>query len=168
VPEPEQIEPASDAPVPDAPPPDKKRGVWRFLIVGVVLLAACVAGVAWMVRGSSSPTEAATPESQTVKSTLHLETFVINLADPDQKAYLRVGIDLGLSGELKQKAGEGGPPVALVRDTILTVLSAYKPDDLLTAAGKTKLKSEIVQALQQRVPELGVQEAYFTDFLVQR
>ena len=121
-----------------------------------------------MLRASSSSSEQPTTEAVKIKSTLHLETFVINLADPEQKAYLRVGVDLGLAGENKKKEGEGGVPIALVRDTILGVLTVYRPDDLLTPAGKTRLKTQIVQSLQQRVPDLGVQEAYFTEFLVQR
>ena len=163
MPEPEQAIAA-----PEPPPTEKKSRLWLFAIVGAVLLAATGGGVIWMLRGSSAANEAPVPDAAKVKSTLHLETFVINLADPEQKAYLRVGVDLGLSSELKQKAGEGGTPIAVVRDTILTVLSSYKPDELLTPAGKSRLKGEIVQALQQRVPDLGVQEAYLTDFLVQR
>lgn len=147
---------------------NKKSQFWLFAIVGLVLLSAAVAGVVWAVRPSAANNEAVSDQTPNINSTLHLESFVINLADPEQKAYLRVGIDLGLGREWKGKSGEGGPPVALVRDTILIVLSAYKPDELLTPAGKSKLKNEIVQSLQQRIPDLGVQEAYFTDFLVQR
>lgn len=147
---------------------NEKSRFWLFAAVGFLLLALVVAGIAWIVRGPSGVNDGASPETPNVRSTLHLDTFVINLADPEEKAYLRVGIDLGLSGELKAKSGQGGPPVAQARDAILTVLSVYKPDELLTPAGKAKLKSEIVQRLQQQVPELGVREPYFTDFLVQR
>jgi flagellar basal body-associated protein FliL len=94
-----------------------------------------------------------------------LETFVLNLADQEQRSYLRVGIDLGLSEELKR--GEQAP-VAQVRDTILGVLAEGKVNDLLTPAGKTKLKENLLQALQRREPELGVEEIYFTEFLIQR
>jgi flagellar basal body-associated protein FliL len=100
-----------------------------------------------------------------VRSTLHLDTFVLNLSDPDQRSYLRVGIDLGLSRE--EKRGEV-TPVAEVRDTILGVLAEGKVDVLLTAAGKTKLKQDLLTALQQRLPQLGVEEVYFTEFLIQR
>ena len=101
-----------------------------------------------------------------VKSTLHLESFVLNLADADQRSYLRVGIDLGLNKELKR--GEEGPPVAKIRDTILTVLAVAKLEDLLTVDGKTKLKENVLHALQERAPEVGVEEVYFTEFLIQR
>jgi len=100
-----------------------------------------------------------------VKSTLHLETFVVNLADREGRSFLRLGVDLGLNHELKR--GED-PPVAHVRDTILTILATAKAEDLLSAEGKSTLKAELLQALKERVPELGVEEVYFTELLIQR
>ncbi len=101
-----------------------------------------------------------------MKGTLHLETFVLNLADPGQRSYLRVGIDLGLSRELGR--GENALPVGPVRDTILGVLGQSQADELVTAKGKAKLKEDLLHALQQRVPGLGIEEVYFTEFLIQR
>lgn len=97
---------------------------------------------------------------------MHLETFVLNLADADQRSYLRIGIDLGLNQSAKP--AEQAAPLAEVRDTILTVLSQAKVGDLLTPAGKTKLKQDLLRALQERMPGLGVEEVYFTEFLIQR
>jgi len=101
-----------------------------------------------------------------VKSTLHLETFVLNLADPGQRSYLRVGIDLGLGREMGK--GQDAPPVAEIRDTILAVLGQCKVEDLQTEAGKTRLKADLLRALQSRVPGQKVEEVYFTEFLIQR
>lgn len=101
-----------------------------------------------------------------VKSTLHLETFVLNLAGPDQRSYLRVGIDLGLGREIEK--GENAPPVAQVRDTILSVLAQSRVEDLLDEKGKTKLKADLLHALQERLSGLAVEEVYFTEFLIQR
>jgi flagellar basal body-associated protein FliL len=58
--------------------------------------------------------------------------------------------------------------MARLRDTILGVLSTWRSDALLAPDGKQKLKQELVHALRERAPELGVEEIYFTDFLVQR
>jgi flagellar basal body-associated protein FliL len=55
-----------------------------------------------------------------------------------------------------------------VRDTILGVLARAQPDEVLSREGKEKLKQELLQGLRARAPELGVQEVYFTEFLVQR
>jgi flagellar FliL protein len=106
-----------------------------------------------------------------IKAVMHLESFVVNLADPEENRFLRVGIDLGLENPLSAKGGGGeetGVPTARVRDTILGVLSTWRSDALLAPEGKQKLKEELVRALRGRVPELGVREVYFTDFLVQR
>jgi flagellar basal body-associated protein FliL len=132
----------------------------------VSVLAVTLLGLGawwWNVRGAQPETSSG--EGVPVKSTLHLESFVLNLADPGQRAYLRVGIDLGLNRQLSK--GEA-PPLGPVRDTILTVLGQSQADDLVTAKGKTKLKEDLLHALQARVPGLGVEEVYFTEFLIQR
>jgi flagellar basal body-associated protein FliL len=133
--------------------------------LGIVLPMVILAGVGiwfWASHG----TEPSASQSGRVRSTLHLETFVLNLADPDQRSYLRVGIDLGLNQEPKR--GEDVGPVAPVRDTILSVLAEAKVSELMTASGKTKLKEDLLHALQQRVPQMGIEEVYFTEFLIQR
>ena len=93
--------------------PRRSRLVWILPAVVLVVLA----GWFWSKRGSES---AAANEGTRIKSTLHLETFVLNLADPNQKSYLRVGIDLGLRKEAGKN--ENAPSMAQVRDTILSVL----------------------------------------------
>jgi flagellar basal body-associated protein FliL len=131
--------------------------------IGLVVLAIGFGvGFWWLIACRSEP---AVTDSA-VKGTLHLETFVLNRADPEQRSYLRVGIDLGLSREVGK--GEHAPPVAEVRDTILTVLGQAQVDDLLTEKGKAKLKADVLHALKQRIPGLGVEEVYFTEFLIQR
>lgn len=134
------------------------RGIALFVLITIL------AGVGiWLWAGRSN--EVSSNTASQVRSTLHLETFVLNLADADQRSYLRVGIDLGLSQELKR---DSVAPVAEVRDTILGVLSVTKVDDLMSAPGKAKLKESLLHTLQQRIPQLGVEEVYFTEFLIQR
>ena len=141
-------------------PPSRRRGL------ALLLPALVVVGVGiwfWINRASAPSAQANEPP---VHSTLHLESFVLNLADADQRTYLRIGIDLGLNQDAKRV--EEAVPIAEVRDTILGVLAQAKVDDLLTTAGKTKLKQDLLHALQERAPSLGVEEIYFTEFLIQR
>jgi flagellar basal body-associated protein FliL len=65
-------------------------------------------------------------------------------------------------------ARDGDTTTALIRDTILGLLMASKPGDLISIDGKQKLKGRILEALRQRVSELAPQEVYYTEFLMQR
>ncbi len=149
------------------------KGGSNLLVILLLVVVLALGGVSFWLWKSKSAKAAPEkgPEKAKIESVLKLEPFVLNLSDPEQKTYLRVGIELGLSKAPKKEKGEGageGPPVALVRDTILTVLSVGKAEELLTLEGKTKLKDDVLGALQKRVPELGAEEVYFTEFLIQR
>jgi flagellar basal body-associated protein FliL len=141
--------------------PSKRLG-GVFWILAIIVVAG--GGVLWITQRSTPPSSPA-PAGQ-AKSTLHLETFVINLADLQQRSYLRVGIDLGLNHEIGR--GEQAPAVAPARDVILSVLAQASVEELLTTKGKASLKQSVLSALQERLPGLGVEEVYFTEFLIQR
>ncbi len=147
-----------------------------FLGVGFLLLLGLGAG-AWMaLSGSEGPgiegEEEAEAEEETraeVHALFELEGFVVNLADTEANSFLRIGIELGLEREPEAgHEGDDAVPTARMRDAILAVLSTWESNALLTQDGKAKLKEQLVEILQERVPEMGVQEVYFTDFLVQR
>ena len=138
------------------------RGWTPAIILPLVILAAF--GL-WFWRSQSGESAHANNPNP-VETTLHLETFVLNLADTNQRSYLRVGVDLGLNQEVKR--AEEIVPIAEVRDTILGVLGDAKVDDLLTASGKSKLKQDILGALKERIPQLGAEQVYFSEFLIQR
>lgn len=146
-----------------------KAGAVTFLLGMAILIMAGTEGC------KNSPPAISSVGNDSIgavdKGVLHLEPFVVNLADPEENRFLRVGIDLGLERPLPGKEGKGGEgdvPAARIRDCILYVLSTWRSEALLAPEGKQKLKDEILRALQDRVPELGVKEVYFTDFLVQR
>ena len=142
-------------------PPSRSRWTVVAAVMGMVLAGAGI----WYWASHDDDASAHASQPSEVHAALHLETFVLNLADDDQRAYLRVGIDLGLDRELRHGQAV---PTAQLRDTILGVLGEAKVDDLLSAAGKTKLKADLLRALQERAPGLGIEEVYFTEFLIQR
>jgi flagellar FliL protein len=146
----------------------KKTATRRRPVAALALPVILGAIGIWYWTSRSADSSAEGNAGPRVRSTLHLETFVLNLADADQRSYLRVGIDLGLSREAKAGTEPDAAPLGEVRDTILGVLAEAKVEALLTTEGKTRLKENILRALQQRAPELGVIEVYFTEFLIQR
>ena len=140
----------------------KRPGKSKALVYAAIVLAGA-GGAGWWLR---TPGAAPAVTAESSEATLPLETFVVNLDSGGQRAYLRVGITLGLSRALP-RGGKDDVPVALLRDVILSVLSNAHPEQLLTAEGKQKLKSELLKSLQERAPAVGVANVYFTEFLVQ-
>jgi len=131
----------------------RKKRKWPAV---VLFLALAATGMFVWLRQSSTAAEGA------AESTLTLETFVVNLTGSGPRAYLRTGITLGLAHPPPRNV-----PTALVRDTILSVLATSQPETLLKLEGKRQLKDDLLKALQDRVPELAVENVYFTEFLVQ-
>jgi len=155
------------APNTEAAPESKKSKGFLWIIVALVV-ALVGGGVAWFSLHSNKPPQAA-PEETAPKYTVHLESFTVNLADPQESHFLRISIDVGMGKSLKAtKEGESDFPTARVRDAILPVLASGKGDVLVTPEGKAELKKEILSALQQKVPEIDARDIYFTEFLVQR
>jgi flagellar FliL protein len=143
------------------------------LLFIAILAAISGAGASWFViqRGHAAPDVRTAESSSAPKYLIHLEGFTVNLADPEETHFLRLTMDLGVD-HLPEGADREKMttllPVARIRDSILSVLTACKADSLLTSEGKTQLKKNLVSVLSQNVPELGVREVYFTEFLVQR
>ncbi len=158
-------EPQESSAVPDPP----KRSKLIFLIIGLVVVCGTAGAATVWLRHRPKPH---TVEPPPVLSLVHLETFVVNLAD-DEHTYLRIGIDLGVlpdekptKEEAKDKGGESKIPV--IRDTALALLAQSHSSDLATIEGRQKLKDDLVRDLNQRVPGLRVREIYITEFLIQR
>lgn len=122
------------------------------------------------LRESEKGVQKAPAKDASPSAVLQLHSFVVNLNDQDQNAFLQVSIALALDKPLPRASenGKESPCVPEVRDAILSVLSTWKSGDLLAIGGKKKLKKQLLGVLQHEVPELGVVDIYFTDFLVQQ
>jgi flagellar FliL protein len=146
--------------------PEKTQKKSSPIVIGLVILLAVAGATAWTLN--RHPSDEANPEVKT-KAVVHLESFVVNLSDPNEKAFLRIGLDLGVEKQPTKKEGEAIAELTpSVRDTVLGVLTACRADDLLTVEGKQQLKTRLLAGLKERVPELRVHDIYFTEFLVQR
>ncbi|HWW51910.1 MAG TPA: flagellar basal body-associated FliL family protein [Verrucomicrobiae bacterium] len=159
----------AEAPKVEAAAPKKSRSKLPLILIGAVVLVG-LAGAGWFWHRHSlaaAPAEQQKTSATEVKSVMHLENFVVNLQGATDSGYLRVGIDLGVAAEAKEGEKQATPPGRL-RDAILTVLGTRTVDELLTPEGKAKLKQDLLQAIDDRAPEIDCKEIYFTEFLVQR
>ncbi|MGH9407390.1 MAG: flagellar basal body-associated FliL family protein [Terriglobia bacterium] len=151
----------------------KKSKLLLIVIVLVVLLALGGGGYLMMSRRAMAGSKKAQPKvdpDAPPAAMVPLDSFLVNLADPGRQAFLRVGISLALS-KPPAASSEGANELAWipeVRDSVLAVLTTWQSTDLLAPGGKKKLKAQLLSALQQRMPQLGITGVYFTDFLIQQ
>jgi flagellar FliL protein len=102
-----------------------------------------------------------------------MEPFVVNLADPGSRRYLRVNL------KLEFKKPEETEPLLTermpqVRDAILLLLSSKTADQLVSPEGKTNLRQELTDQLnivlkkgKKKKVKKVVKNLYFMEFLIQ-
>jgi flagellar protein FliL len=158
------------------PAPAKKSKKGLMIIIAVCLVAVGGGGMLVMkFRGASA--QASNEKADTgkesgatskTKSLLTLEPFLVNLADMEAPRFLKVTFKLGLDEEsLGEKYGEDPVILSAVRDKILSLLSVKSADEILTPAGKDKLRTEIKEKLNPIFPKGKIVEVFILDFVVQ-
>jgi len=100
-----------------------------------------------------------------VGPTRSLDTFIVNLADPLGKRYLKVKMDLELSDE--KVVSELEKRLPQLKDTILTTLCSKTYEEIGTLEGKMQLRMEIQARLNQHLKAGKIKNIYFTEFIVQ-
>jgi flagellar FliL protein len=149
-----------------------------FIILGVVLLVVVGMGGGLMMMWS----KLSTMNAQIVSSAeakqgqkgsgdvmigpiMPLDTFIVNLADPGGKRFLRVTIDLELGNPELQK--ELNTRLPQVRDAILMVLPTKRFDDISGTEGKIALRDELLASLNGFLTTGQISNIYFKEFVVQ-
>ncbi|WP_461210844.1 flagellar basal body-associated FliL family protein [Desulfocurvus sp. DL9XJH121] len=94
-----------------------------------------------------------------------LPTFVVNLADPLGRRYLKLTVDVEMRDkDAAEKLSKNEPKV---RDAIILLLSSKTFADLSSIESKMALKDDIVKRLNQIVGGSNVLRVYFTEMVVQ-
>ncbi len=103
-----------------------------------------------------------------VKSTLNLEPFLVNLADPQSVRFVKVTFQLGLT-EDREEFIRSPIAIAATRDAIITLLSSKTSDQILTVEGKENLRREIRDRVNGVVTgsKARVRDVYIVELVVQ-
>ncbi len=98
-----------------------------------------------------------------------LKPIIVNLADPSGERYLKVDIVLVEAGSHKKKkeGEENTLQQAIIRNTIIDILSSKTSTELLTNEGKQALRKELVKAINKALNANIVRKIYFTSFIIQ-
>jgi flagellar basal body-associated protein FliL len=111
------------------------------------------------------PLPEATPSPEEVRVVHSLGQFTVNLKGTGGGRILRM--------EIQVETTEAGLPTieeqtALLRDSVITLVSDYTYADVEGLDGKTRLRDELLGRVNTLLPETGrVERVYFTEFVVQ-
>ena len=147
---------------------EKKKGkslitkLMVMMIALVVLGAGGFAGWTFFLKKSEKPVEKQVVE----KSQMYpLGPKVVNLLDNNGDRYLKVNIQLEVSGSECVAELEALKPK--ITDAILVLLSSKNYKEIAGFEGKQRLREEIAMRLNSYLTRGQVQRVYFTEFIIQ-
>jgi flagellar FliL protein len=153
--------------------PKKKSKMGFFIILGVGILVLGGGGFfAYTKFMSHKPAveEVASQEAKkeatpVIGEMLVMEPFVVNLADPKGKRYLKVKIELELeSKEAVDKATKAAPKL---RDMVIMMLTSLGFEEVMTPEGKIRVRDELLERFNEIMRPDHIKNIYFTEFVVQ-
>ena len=146
-------------------PKGKSRKFW--ILIGSLVLVVIV-GLALFAfpyfRGIKDTDLTGDPDANTVEATLALEPFQVNLADTDDLVFVKATFHLGLAEEPDEETEHLA--MSAMRDSVISLLSSKKAEEILSVQGKEKLREEIRKRVNTISPDMKVLEVYIVDFIV--
>lgn len=159
--------------------PKKKGGALKWILILLVLLLAGGGAGGWYYffstlpgsRGASATadvtkvvTTANAPKSNSL-ATKELKPFLVNLADPLGKRYIK------LTFEVEMVSPEVGAELdaqnAKIRDAVIILLSSKSYADLAPTESKLVLQNELVDRLNRILGGPKITRVFFTDMVIQ-
>lgn len=140
----------------------------KWIVIGAVpLLVVAGGGAGWFfTRGDAGASAAPV---QRPPQFMQLENFTVNLAEESGDHYLQIGIVYQV--EDNRTVDNLKLYMPILRDQILRLLSAKRPSDIASSAGKGRLVDELVAAARTSIPgptpEKGVRGALLSAFVIQ-
>lgn len=150
----------------------KKSKKLLFLIIGLVGLIALGGGGFFAYKKFLAPPPAEEEELTTkenepevVGEMFAMKPFIVNLADPKGKRYLKIKLSLELeTPELLEKATKLEPKL---QNIVIMMLTSLSFEEVMTPEGKVRIRDELHERFNQVTRPDKIKNIYFTEFVVQ-
>ena len=157
----------SNRPEEDAAVKKKSSKSLLIIVLGLLVLAAGGAFAYKHFAGATGSRHSATADAgkESKRAELRkvtLDSFVVNLADPGMRRYLRAKITLEFTSPLLEE--ELNQKMHRIRDAIIAVLRAKTTDQL---GQEDALKRELLSAVNSQLDNGRILALYFEEFIVQ-
>jgi flagellar FliL protein len=152
-----------------APTEPAPKGRSKLLKFGVPLLVLLIAGGGgwWYFYGRSSATVEAAAPPPPEPGIVEFEPFIVNLADPGGRRFLRVVIHLLVPEKEAAELDENKLLHSRVRSAILELLTTQTSASVSTPEGRAALKKAIAETAAHAIEHLEVSDVLFAEFVVQ-
>jgi len=142
------------------------RIIMLVLVLFALFAVSTFAFVQYLLTARDSASAAKRPAEAGIGPTYSLDTFNVNLADQESRHFLRATVTLELGTPALTKELQKRQPQ--VRDIIISILREKTAEELKDGnATVEKLKSEIMNRLNNVLTSGQVTAVYFTEFIVQ-
>lgn len=152
-----------------------------IILLILILIGGGLAAYFLLSNNSSEPTPAQTQNQQkTMNNKKHfnknsdltkigpiypLDKFIVNLLSSNGERFLKIKMDLELSGpELTAELDKKKP---MIRDIIIRTLSSKTFQEISTNRGKEKLKDELVEKINNVLTDGYIKNIFLIEFVVQ-
>lgn len=142
--------------------PKKSKTIF-FVILGVVLLLLGGGGFFAYTTFLAPVADEDAPEE--MGYVLSLEPFIINLADPTGKRYLKIQVEIELESERAWERAERNIP--RLRDNVIMLISSLSFEEVMTPEGKIRIRDELQERFNVVMRPDRVRNVYFSEFVVQ-
>ncbi|NOX25306.1 MAG: flagellar basal body-associated FliL family protein [Deltaproteobacteria bacterium] len=149
--------------------PKKKGKMLLFIIIGLILLLAGGGFFAYTKFFKPKPVVSTKALKKTqenkIGEMLDLDPFVVNLADPSGKRYLKLSITLELAPA--SSADKIKKYMPKIRDMVIMLLTNMTFDEVMTPEGKIRLRDELFARFNHMLRPNRIKNIYFTNFIIQ-
>ena len=147
-------------------PGKKKSSIMKYVIIGVIVLVVLGAGIGGaVVFMSKSAEKKPAAVVAAIGPTWAMEPLIVNLADNNGDRYLKVVMQLELTGPEASKELDVIKPK--FRDSIVDLLSNKTYKDLADNIGKQRLRDEVMLRGNSMLMQGKINKVYFTEFVIQ-
>ena len=158
----------------NAPAPEKKKSKLALILICVIILAVLAGAAAAALKffgpsggdgaaPSADASSVAAAQGNTVS--VSVPTFLVNLADPLGRRYIKLTLELEVPNVNVGKEIESKMP--RVRDTVNLLLSSKTYTDLASYENKILLKNEIMERVNQALGGPKVVRVNFLELVIQ-
>jgi len=146
----------------------------KLTLILIIIIALLLAGGGYMAYTMFMAPTSPTPEQPADKPVNqatpvgeipNLEPFVVNLADPRGKRYLKLKLSLEL--ETPQAAEKAQRLAPKLRDTVIMMTTSLSFEEVMTPEGKLRIRDELQERFNRALRPDKIRNIYFSEFVIQ-